>query len=129
MCAKYKIAELLGVEDRGFSTAAMRFRVVGLPYLTKELALCSGCCKDMQYTTFLKPWWDKVLAWKLDPRLIVPEYLTLPKEHRDLTFLFIQNLRHVFQKHLALTLTNEDGALQTTNRWGQTVFSMHAHGV
>ena len=31
-------------------------------------------------------WWDKVLAWELDPRLIVPN---LPEEHQDVTFLFI----------------------------------------
>ena len=37
LCAKYKVAEVFGVEDIGFSTANMvRFRVVGLPYYTKE---------------------------------------------------------------------------------------------
>ena len=40
---------------------------------------------------------------------------------RDVVFLFIQSLSQVFQKHLALTITDEEGTLQTTNRWGETV--------
>ena len=53
---------------------------------------------------------------------VVPEYLTLPHEQKDLVFLFIQSLSHVFQKHLTLNITGEEGTLQTTNRWGETVF-------
>ena len=41
---------------------------------------------------------------------------------KDLVFLFIQSLSHVFQKHLTLNITDEQGTLQTTNRWGETVF-------
>ena len=67
-------------------------------------------------------WWDKVLAWEQDPRLLIPQYLTLPHEQKDLVFLFIQSLSHVFQKHLTLNITDEEGTLQTTNRWGETVF-------
>ena len=49
LCAKYKVAQVLSVEDIRFSDANMvRFPVMGLPYLTKEVALCAGCCKDVQ---------------------------------------------------------------------------------
>ena len=63
-----------------------------------------------------------MLAWEQDPRPLILEYLTLPQEQKDLVFLFIQSLSHVFQKHLALNITDEEGTLQTTKRWRETVF-------
>ena len=68
------------------------------------------------YHKFPKPWWDKPLAWEQDLRLLIPKHLTLPHEQKDLVFLFIQSHSHVFQKHLTLNITDEEGTLQTTNR-------------
>ena len=99
------------------STFSTEFK---LPFLNGSHHL--GTATGQDYHTFAKPWWDKVLAGEQDPRPLIPEYLTLPHEQKALVFLFIQSLSHVFQKHLTLNITDEEGTVQTTNRWGETVF-------
>ena len=48
------------------------------------------------------------LAWEQEPHHLIPKYLlTLPREQKDVVLL----LSSVFQKHLTLTITEEEGTL------------------